>query len=278
MKTIAKSLFEHYQQNLNAFRAHPRVRVPQELERDDIVVCPICLKYWYTLNAINTKQLTVEHAPPHGLQGEKVALTCQSCNNIAGSQLDSFLIAYIRELDARSPSSENTSVHQPKPTKKHEFTLTLTNTRHKKAHYSLLRSAYVLAFAQLGYGYLWNPNLDKVRLQFQQPQEELFPVQAVQMVDVQHIPDRFLGINIISHPAKAKCFYVVFDVALKHAAPHRVGVMLPGPNPHDFDWFDHLKHASHEHLKLKLAHCDIAPDDKLKDPLLAYKLMDDFSG
>ena len=52
-----------------------------------IYPCPICLVP-FTIEALATKQLSVEHVPPDSLGGRELLLTCKSCNNLAGSKLD----------------------------------------------------------------------------------------------------------------------------------------------------------------------------------------------
>lgn len=50
-------------------------------------VCPIC-EASFRRDAVETGELTAEHVPPESLGGRELVLTCKSCNNNAGSELD----------------------------------------------------------------------------------------------------------------------------------------------------------------------------------------------
>lgn len=50
-------------------------------------VCPICLRSFSEAD-FDSGILTVEHVPPRALGGTALLLTCKSCNNFAGHELD----------------------------------------------------------------------------------------------------------------------------------------------------------------------------------------------
>jgi hypothetical protein len=58
-----------------------------------LYVCPLCVTPTgfraFMRQAVETNQLTAEHAPPEFAGGRAIALTCASCNHTAGSKLDS---------------------------------------------------------------------------------------------------------------------------------------------------------------------------------------------
>lgn len=53
--------------------------------------CPICKKI-FTLEALESDVLTLEHVPPKKLGGRSIALTCKQCNSVAGYSIDASII------------------------------------------------------------------------------------------------------------------------------------------------------------------------------------------
>jgi hypothetical protein len=49
-------------------------------------VCPIC-RNPFTVEALDSGRLSVEHVPPQSVGGRELFLTCTACNNTAGTQL-----------------------------------------------------------------------------------------------------------------------------------------------------------------------------------------------
>lgn len=64
---------------------------------DGIYACPLCGRLFDAsalTNELNASQfLTLEHAPPKSMGGRSIALTCNQCNNSAGSMIDHHLPA-----------------------------------------------------------------------------------------------------------------------------------------------------------------------------------------
>lgn len=89
-------LFEIYNRNLLAVMEHPAFTTKVDLE--DHFVCPICLRV-YSREALDSKEITLEHVPPGSLGGKVSALTCKSCNNYAGSSLEKDLTDEQKFLD-----------------------------------------------------------------------------------------------------------------------------------------------------------------------------------
>ncbi len=52
-----------------------------------LYVCPLCAR-GFSVEALDAKWLTLEHAPPESLGGSAVCLTCKGCNNSSGYTLD----------------------------------------------------------------------------------------------------------------------------------------------------------------------------------------------
>ena len=61
-------------------------------------VCPLCGK-GYLPSAVDARVLTLEHVPPRRLGGQEIALTCRTCNNLAGHTLDDEMIAREAQID-----------------------------------------------------------------------------------------------------------------------------------------------------------------------------------
>lgn len=304
-------LFEHYRQNLNKLLATDS-RLQMEPARDDIIICPLCFNRFFTFEDIVSGLLTAEHAPPSGLGGTVDTLTCRTCNHNHGSMLDSEIVKYIQNEDALSgfgPTYVDARAHAeeglgpfraefritengwvllgvPKASNRRhiedftdrlrsgerKFTLTFILGNERRARLSLIRSAYLIAFRDLGYGFLVNSNLERLRQQFNNPDEDIFPIQAALFKF--DCPDEFLGINIVSKPKEMKCYFIVFDIQAKGSMSHRVAVMLPGPNTKDYEMFERLDSFSNETITIN--NFTIQFDEKLGSPWLAHELWDMF--
>src|SRR5690348_9023542 len=69
-------------------RSFPAIAARVPLHR--FYVCPICLRA-FAEEALTDGLLTREHAPPRSVGGQRLALTCKSCNSTAGYAADSDL-------------------------------------------------------------------------------------------------------------------------------------------------------------------------------------------
>lgn len=74
-------------------------------------VCPICLEHFSPkdLNQGLSNPLTLEDAPPKSLGGKANTLTCKSCNNFMGKEIDSHLAFRLNNLDRRNFSPNTKS-------------------------------------------------------------------------------------------------------------------------------------------------------------------------
>src|SRR5665213_944556 len=70
-------------------------------DHPDHILCPLCLRP-FARKAIDMAdpELTEEHIIPEEIGGRLLTLTCRSCNNTHGSQLDAHLIQMLRSKDA----------------------------------------------------------------------------------------------------------------------------------------------------------------------------------
>jgi len=301
-------LFAHFNKNLNMIPANPRVKVHPD--RDDMVICPLCFNKFFTLDNFVDGSLTLDHVPPESLGGKGIVLTCKRCNNEQGTHLESFLVSHINDLNAlqgrpnsfidgtittdliekvrinfqQNGKSFSIFPHKAAYLKEAErFTnqfangqvgslkLTLRMTNPRRAKLSLLRSAYLLAFAYMGYGFLNNDNLEIVRKQLDNPEIDLFPEQAIQYVSENEFPDTFLGINIIRNEHGEKSYYIIFDIK-KIEKSYRAGVMLPGPNDSDYRVFQHIRGLTNQRIEYTITHYDVSFEDKLTYPFIAHDI------
>ncbi len=56
-------------------------------EWQGLYACPICERA-FTVDALESGDLTLEHAPPKSVGGRDITLTCQQCNSGAGHTVD----------------------------------------------------------------------------------------------------------------------------------------------------------------------------------------------
>ena len=108
-------------------------------------------------------------------------------------------------------------------------------TNHPDA--ALLRIAYLYAFSVFGYGFLINPGSQAIRSQFRKPEEKILPAWGISRND--SLPDKALGINIVTAPDELQSFVVVFD--LRYASNRaRYSVLIPGPTSPGTDIYHYL--------------------------------------
>ena len=168
-----------------------------------LYVCPLCIRGF---DRQGLSQLTREDAPPKSLRGRKLALTCKDCNSSAGADLDSQMAAEdnfqrgwttrplrsklaIGDISANidltvkqpnisignfrrinSPATSDALAREFDTISGKDLQLMIRLDHDARlAQIGWLRSAYIIAFAALGYSYILQPTLDIVRRQFQDP-------------------------------------------------------------------------------------------------------------
>lgn len=203
-------------------------------------VCPICVELFWS------DQLTREHAPPASIGGRVVCLTCSECNSTGGHKLDAAMMAERRfhgfmhrsgeSYDALltydsihinvevSRTDEGTSIvipgdrNDPKRVEElrvrfpevREMKLTHSeNYTRRRADVAYLRAAYLIAFAKLGYRYVFLRTLGPVRSQIRNPDEAIVPICRTYVHDVT-LQGRYL--LTMSHPVE--CLGVVIDASM----------------------------------------------------------------
>lgn len=67
------------------------------VRRKDIFICPICLQIFNLSECLNNGNIiSLEDVPPKSLGGHPLTITCKSCNNKCGHDLDTYLVNEIK--------------------------------------------------------------------------------------------------------------------------------------------------------------------------------------
>lgn len=93
-------LFDKYAGNLNFLNENGKIEMDLALTAGDYI-CPICFNKFTKadLQQNSKNPLTLEDAPPKSLGGSQIVLTCESCNNNLGKDIDWHLTERLKELD-----------------------------------------------------------------------------------------------------------------------------------------------------------------------------------
>ncbi len=113
-KDKKKVLFHLFSNNLEWIKEHPSIKFTPDFSNG--YICPLCLNLFYEkdLDSSLPNYLTLEDIPPRSLGGKPLCLTCKSCNNKSGHELDVHLVNTIlmNDLSMLLPNSKTrTSFH-----------------------------------------------------------------------------------------------------------------------------------------------------------------------
>lgn len=95
-----KGIFDKYSANLDLLASEGLL--PGLIKKyEKTYICPICLNHFSEndLDISLKNHLTLEDAPPVSLGGTSNTLTCKSCNNGCGTNIDKHLVDRMREMD-----------------------------------------------------------------------------------------------------------------------------------------------------------------------------------
>lgn len=236
----------------------------------DAYICPLCQHIY----AIAHEALTLEHVPPESVGGKPILVTCKTCNNTQGKDLDVYLMNELeishnlKHLDAIpqksrisfngveingqttfsksegfkfmiSPDNNNPIefegfMKEARNAKEGcEIKLTANITNRKRnidlANIALLKSAYLMAFQELGYMYVLNPCTNAVREQILNPKQQLISAPYV-IADEAGIPEVISQGVYYAKLDDVVCIVVVINLQLpKSDLKHRKAVVLPNP-------------------------------------------------
>ena len=241
-----------------------------EFRMADAYICPLCQHIY----AIAHEALTLEHVPPESVGGKPILVTCKTCNNTQGKDLDVYLMNELeishnlKHLDAIpqksrisfngveingqttfsksegfkfmiSPDNNNPIefegfMKEARNAKEDcEIKLTANITNRKRnidlANIALLKSAYLMAFQELGYMYVLNPCTNAVREQILNPKQQLISAPYV-IADEAGIPEAISQGVYYAKLDDVVCIVVVINLQLpKSDLKHRKAVVLPNP-------------------------------------------------
>ena len=65
-------------------------KLAPELPEGEWYACPLCQTF-FTIDELDTKNLTKEQVPPRSIGGREMVLTCRQCNNRAGATFDAHM-------------------------------------------------------------------------------------------------------------------------------------------------------------------------------------------
>lgn len=133
-------------------------------------------------------------------------------------------------------------------------------------HGAFLRIAYLLAFRQLGYGFLINQNLVPVREQLKDHGRKVIPTTGI-FIDFPWT-DEFLGINIVKKPDELKSYLIVFDLKDKNTqAQFRCGMLLPRHFSPGINVYNYLVNNVGNNIELQIS--PMKDFDNHKQPYIA---------
>ncbi len=106
-----------------------------------------------------------------------------------------------------------------------DFKFSIKTYKKNHPNIALLRIAYLLTFSKFGNGFLFNPNLNIIRKQIQNPTQNILP-----NFGVLELENPFnSGIYVIVSPIELRSFLVIFCLKTKNRTTKHA-VILPGPD------------------------------------------------
>jgi len=229
------------------------------LEHDVNLVCPICLNKYDN----NVHKESLEHVPQKSLGGKVIAITCNSCNNSCGVEIDRHLTNYIKRIENNefvegsdrfvvidTPDGLlnaklivgnkdnlklelNKTKNDPKTfEKRREFISkdSLVEIQNKSPQIkkdglnaALLKNAYMILFAKFGYTFLSSEYYNRIREQIKNPTADIIPEGLWTLQKNIDIED---GVYL-SNNNLYKGFFIVFT--LKRIKEHRFMYYIPSP-------------------------------------------------
>lgn len=95
------TLFKLFSQNLEWVKEHPSIKFEPDFSNG--YICPLCFDVFHEKDLDNSlpNHLTLEDIPPKSLGGKPLALTCKSCNNKSGHELDAHLLKILLANDVK---------------------------------------------------------------------------------------------------------------------------------------------------------------------------------
>lgn len=97
-----EAIFKLFSQNLEWVKENPSIRFEPDFTNG--YICPLCFNVFFEkdLDLTLENHLTLEDIPPKSLGGNPKALTCKTCNNKSGKELDVHLLNNLLNSDLES--------------------------------------------------------------------------------------------------------------------------------------------------------------------------------
>lgn len=256
-----RKIFEIYSNQLNTLKQMRLLNL--KLEYEQTYICPICLKQ-FNKEALQSKKLTLEDAPPKSLGGNANTLTCAPCNNGLGHAVDSHLSGQLRKIDVRSlmPNTEAkirvkqgnktiqgkikvdgnrkiSIVHEEKsnhPVELEKYisslnandiiTIKYVDEKYEKSKFAiaLLKTGYLLAFEKFGYSVILKNFFDPVREQLSNPEQLIYPEGFYTQQSNFNYQDK--GVFLLTSDGY-EGWFIIFMLRTKIGGSNGYGVYLP---------------------------------------------------
>lgn len=259
-----KRIFDKYVGQLKIIKEN-KLLTDFEVYEEGTYICPICLNSFSEKDLDDTSDmmLTLEDAPPKSLGGKANTLTCKSCNNVCGHEIDFHLTERLIELDVRSflpnvrskaklrhngvivngdvnvdSKGEITVIHDKRYNNPENLDKYIRMTGDKdivdvefhqsrvelhRLEVALLKTAYLLAFEFYGYLLILNKSYDIVREQLKNPGLDIYPVGF--WTKQRSFKKEQEGVYLIQSKG-FEGFYAIFSLKTKYSE-NRNGVYLP---------------------------------------------------
>ena len=113
----------------------------------------------------------------------------------------------------------------------------------KMAEVALLKSAYLYVFYKLGYKYILSTNLDAIRKQIQNSNDDILPPYYL-LFNEDHIPNNMPDDIFIFSIDGERSLVVILTLKLSTSNNlHRIATVLPMPSQEDLDLYKRLKNT-----------------------------------
>ncbi len=306
-----RAILRQYSDVINGLSTlEPRIL---ESDRDDIFICPLCIKIFSYRDLLrNPKLLTEEHLPPEKLGGQVQTITCQKCNNRAGSLLEndlkkrleskefdnriddsiqnvrmsfdnhSDLSGELRYLDGElkligdlKRSNPKTVLEMQTAVQKptpHDFRMNISYKTFRAIHADVACLRIAYLIGFSVCGYGFLLNPSFRIIRKLIENPNGVSLPFLGVVE-EDFPDNMLGVNLVVFPSEIKSFLVIFDlISPKSKAITRYGVFLPGPSEPGLKIYSWLD--EHEGLEFSCMHIGNQPLFET-NPLYSYFLWQD---
>ncbi len=313
-------LFDKFSKNLQNICKTLKFELEDKFQ-NEAYICPLSFKI-HTKDGLSNEyedQLTIEHIPPESLNGKGLCLTNRILNSKAGHSLDLDMQNHImlREFH-EGVSSLKTKVYldnvkmdvcidftvkdkplfkftyksrhqgiervEKKIISKEKVNLEMTLPKdNRNTSISFLRTAYLYAFANLGYSLLFgvtklvNQNFNLIRKQINNPMDII--IKDIVLLN-KNLDDLPLGLSIVYEPKEFRSLLVVLEIKTD-IKNWRYAMFLPGPDDYGFTAINNIKthFSKHERINFQystLSKIDITDSNESNQYYKRWEKLNDF--